>query len=275
VYWTLERELRFYGLVLLLLVLGLRRYTVHALLIAVAVQTVDAASHVVPHWISDLLNAHWAHLFACGTLLARSRHAPSWKTLGFLGLCLASSRLIGAVPFTYGAGAVGLVWIATHPFVGARLRPLVLLGKISYPLYLAHQYIGYAVMRALYARGAPPSVAIASACAVAFAIAIALHFLVEEPCLQLQRRAFPITLARPPRAPTALSRPQIREPNRQRFERLALHDRFAVPCAHNAVPGAIEAQHLERSDERIDEPHVTDPFPGVDGKLLAPIDGSG
>jgi peptidoglycan/LPS O-acetylase OafA/YrhL len=187
VYWTLERELRFYGLALLLLALGLRRYSVHALLIAVAVQTVDAASHVVPHWISDLLNAHWAHLFASGALLARLRRGMSYKTLGLLGMCVLSSRAIGAVPFFYCVGAVGLVWIATHPFVGARLRPLVFLGKISYPLYLAHQYIGYVVMRALYARGASSNVAILSACAVALAIAIGLHVLIEKPCLERQR----------------------------------------------------------------------------------------
>jgi peptidoglycan/LPS O-acetylase OafA/YrhL len=190
VYWTLERELRFYGLVLLLLGLGLRRYTVHALLLTVAVQTVGAVSHAVPYWISDVLNAHWAHLFACGVLLARLRRSPRWTTFGWLALCLASSRLIGAVPFTYGIGAVALVWIATYPFAGAWMRPLIFLGKISYPLYLSHQYVGYVVIRALYERGAPPGVAIVSASAVGLAIASALHFVVEKPCLALQRRSF-------------------------------------------------------------------------------------
>jgi peptidoglycan/LPS O-acetylase OafA/YrhL len=188
VYWTLERELRFYALVLLLLVLGFRRYTVHALLIAVAVQTVDAMSRGIPPWISDLLNVHWAHLFACGALLARLRRGPSWEAFGLLVLCVLSSRLIGTVPFIYGAGAVALVWVFTRRFVSPLLRPLILLGRISYPLYLAHQYIGYVVMRALYARGAPPSVTIASACAVALAIATALHVAVEEPCLEILRR---------------------------------------------------------------------------------------
>ncbi len=188
VYWTLERELRFYGFVLLILALGLRRYAVHALLLAVAVQTVDAVSHRVPHLVADLLNVHWAHLFACGALLARSRRAPSWKTAGLLALCIASSRLVGKVPFAYGAVAVALVWLATRPFIGARARPLIFLGKISYPLYLVHQYVGYVVMRVLYAHGAPPSVAILSACAVALALATALHVLVEEPCLALLRR---------------------------------------------------------------------------------------
>jgi peptidoglycan/LPS O-acetylase OafA/YrhL len=80
------------------------------------------------------------------------------------------------------------VWVATRPFVGGRVRPLLFLGKISYPLYLVHQYIGYVVMRALYARGAPTSVAIASACAVALANATALHLVIEKPCLELMRR---------------------------------------------------------------------------------------
>ena len=157
VYWTLERELRFYGLVLLLVVVrSSSRHTVHALLITVAVQTVGSAFPVVPHWASDLLNAGWAHLFACGAILARARRAPSWEAFVLLALCLASSHLLGAVPFTYGAGAVALVWIVTRPFVGAPvrlLRPLLFLGKISYPLYLVHQNIGYVVMRALCSRG--------------------------------------------------------------------------------------------------------------------------
>jgi peptidoglycan/LPS O-acetylase OafA/YrhL len=194
VYWTLERELRFYGLILLLLVLGLRKYTVHALLVTVAVQTADAVWHSVPHWVSDVLNAHWTHLFACGALIARFRRSPRWTTFGLLAVCLASSRLVGPVPFTYGIGGVVLVWVATRPVVGEWMRPLVFLGKISYPLYLSHQYVGYVVMRALYERGASPSVAIASACAIAIAIAIALHFLVERPCMELQRRPLPYYL---------------------------------------------------------------------------------
>jgi peptidoglycan/LPS O-acetylase OafA/YrhL len=201
VYWTLEREIRFYGLILLLLVLGLRRYSVHALLGTVAVQTIGALSHSVPHWVSDVLNAHWAHLFACGALIARFRRSPRWTTLGLLAVCLVSSRLVGAVPFAYGSGAVALVWIATRPVVRAWMRPLIFLGKISYPLYLSHQYIGYVVMRALYQRGAPPSVAIASAGVVGVAIATALHFFIERPCQELQRQSLqqgPSPLDHPP-----------------------------------------------------------------------------
>jgi peptidoglycan/LPS O-acetylase OafA/YrhL len=184
VYWTLERELRFYGFVLVLLALGLRRWTVPALLATVALQTL----RVAPLWVSDLLNLGWAHLFACGALLARYRRAPSWWKLGLVALCVLAGRRIGFLPFAYGTCAVALVWLATTESLGARLRPLVLLGNISYPLYLVHQYVGYVLMRALYARGAPPSAAIALAMAVAFALAAALHLLVEKPCLELLRR---------------------------------------------------------------------------------------
>lgn len=194
VYWTLERELRFYGLVFLMLALGLRRYTVHALLVSVALLAVDSTFHAIPHFIADLLNLQYAHLFACGAVLARFRHVAWWKTAGLLALCLgASGPKVAVSPFD-SACVVALVWLATRQFANQNLRsliflrPLLFLGGISYPLYLVHQHIGYVVMRGVYARGAPPGVAIVSACAVALAIATALHLLVEKPCLSLVRR---------------------------------------------------------------------------------------
>lgn len=189
VYWTLERELRFYALVLVLLSVGLRRYTVHALLVAVAVQSVHEAWRPVPHVVADLLNVGWVHLFAAGALLARSRERPSWWTLALVALTVLSGRLVGFLPFAYGAGAAALVWIASRPAVGAHLRPLIFLGTISYPLYLVHQNVGYVVMRGLYAHGASPSLAILSAAAVGLAAATALHFAVEAPSQALLRRA--------------------------------------------------------------------------------------
>jgi peptidoglycan/LPS O-acetylase OafA/YrhL len=193
VYWTLERELRFYGLVLLLLALGLRRFTVHALLATVALQTLGAVGAWVPHWLADLTNAGWAHLFASGMLLARARRDSSprtFQTYALLALCLVTSRALGGTQFAYGSAAVALVWLATRASVrGPLARALGWLGRISYPLYLVHQYVGYVVMRALYAQGATPGVAIASASAVALGLAVALHFLVEERCLDVIRRA--------------------------------------------------------------------------------------
>ncbi len=190
VYWTLERELRFYGLVLLLMSLGLRRYTVHALLATVALQTLWARGAQVPHWLADVTNAGWAHLFASGMLLARARRGSSAGMYGLVALCLVAGQALGFTQFAWGSAAALLVWLATRPFVrGLVTAAPAFLGRISYPLYLVHQYVGYVVMRAAYARGATPGVAIACACAVAFALAIALHFYVEERCLDVIRRA--------------------------------------------------------------------------------------
>jgi peptidoglycan/LPS O-acetylase OafA/YrhL len=189
VYWTLERELRFYGLVLLLLSLGLRRYTVHALLATVALQTFGATQSSLPHWLADVTNAGWTHLFAAGMLLARARRSASLGNYALVALCLLSSLALGKKPLTYACVSVGLVWLATRPSVrGVMTAAPAFLGRISYPLYLVHQYVGYVVMRALYARGASPGVAVGAACAVALALAIALHFLVEQRCLEVLRR---------------------------------------------------------------------------------------
>ncbi|HVJ15161.1 MAG TPA: acyltransferase [Polyangiaceae bacterium] len=189
VYWTLERELRFYGLVLLLLALGLRRYTVHALLATVLLQTFGANATWIPHWLSDLTNFGWAHLFASGMLLARARRNASLQMYALVALCLMASRALGFTQFAYSSAAVALVWLATRASVhGALTHALAWLGRISYPLYLVHQYVGYVVMRALYARGASPGVAIACASAVVLGLALALHFLVERRSLDVIRR---------------------------------------------------------------------------------------
>src|SRR6185503_7942982 len=113
----------------------------------------------------------------------------SRKALVLLALCLLSSRALGLPQFQYAAGATALVWLSTRPLVGgAYLRPLIFLGKISYPLYLVHQYVGYVVMRGLYAQGLSPGAAIALATAVAIVAATALHLAVERPSLELLRR---------------------------------------------------------------------------------------
>jgi peptidoglycan/LPS O-acetylase OafA/YrhL len=189
VYWTLERELRFYGLVLLLLALGLRRYAMHALLFTVLLQAASAVTDWVPHALRDLGNLGFAHLMASGMLIARARRAPSAWTYVLLALTVLSSRLLGFLPFAYGAGAIVLVWLAGKPFRSvAAVRPLVFLGQISYSLFLVHQYVGYVLMRALYARGASPIAAITAAVATGLVLAVALHFAVEKPSMALLRR---------------------------------------------------------------------------------------
>ena len=60
-------------------------------------------------------------------------------------------------------------------------RVLVFLGAISYPLYLLHQNIGYAVIHGLRAQSVGYGWAMLAAIAVSLAGATALHFAVEVP----------------------------------------------------------------------------------------------
>jgi len=187
-YWTLERELRFYLLPLALLGMGRQRFTLHALLGAVAVQALSYSTPVVPRLVDDLLNVGWAHLFAGGALLARLRDRPSAGVVAGLALSVASSWLVGPAQCAWGLVALALVWLATGPLARVRFRPLALLGELSFPLYLVHQYVGYVVMRGLYARGASTGVGILAATAVALCLGAVLHFRVERPCLAWLRR---------------------------------------------------------------------------------------
>lgn len=182
-YWTLERELRFYLLPLALLWVGRQRFTLHVLLGAVAVQALSYSAQGVPRLLDDLLNVGWAHLFAGGALLARLRARPSAGVVAGLALCVGSSYLVGPTQCAWGAVALALVWLATGPLARVNVRALALLGELSFPLYLVHQYVGYVVMRGLYARGASTGAGILAATAVALGLGAALHFRVEKPCL--------------------------------------------------------------------------------------------
>ncbi|HVU04413.1 MAG TPA: acyltransferase [Polyangiaceae bacterium] len=187
VYWTLERELRFYALVLVLLAFGRRELTVHALFATVALEALGTR-FAIPHALRDLANDGFSHLFAAGAVLARTRRgSPRWTALGVVP-CLLGARLLGSTQFVWATVAVALVWLATRPMGDRAFRPLVFLGRISYPLYLVHQYVGYVAMRALYARDASPVTAIAVASALGVSVATVLHFTVERPSLELVRR---------------------------------------------------------------------------------------
>ena len=88
-------------------------------------------------------------------------------------------------------------WLPLRPL---NTRALAFLGALSYTLYLAHQVVIMALLNRYpaidrYALGA-------SAFAIAFVIAYAMHVLVEKPCARLRRRlSGGRKAARPTRSP--------------------------------------------------------------------------
>jgi peptidoglycan/LPS O-acetylase OafA/YrhL len=66
--------------------------------------------------------------------------------------------------------------------------PLLWLGAISYPLYLVHQFVGYAIMAKLETMGLPVSMNIFIALGAVLLLATLVHHLIEKPSLAWVRR---------------------------------------------------------------------------------------
>jgi peptidoglycan/LPS O-acetylase OafA/YrhL len=213
VYWTLQVELCFYAMVLGLLLCGGIRFIEPVLMGLVGLGAVDELllAGVNSDWLvrlRHLLLLEYAYAFLIGVTLYRSLTGRRWWHLPVVAGCLAWAFWFAPRPHFYAAaGFTPLLYAATRghlALLGARW--LVLLGTISYPLYLTHQNIGYVIIRAGYRRGLNPNVSVAVAAAAALAIALAITFLVERPAMALLRRFRPV---RPsvPAAQSPLSSP--------------------------------------------------------------------
>jgi peptidoglycan/LPS O-acetylase OafA/YrhL len=86
------------------------------------------------------------------------------------------------------AACAALVWLATSRY-GKWLawRPLLFLGRISYPLYLVHVVLGYTIIRFGVDLGWSTTTGVIVAGTSAVALAVVLHYLVEVPGGQWSR----------------------------------------------------------------------------------------
>jgi peptidoglycan/LPS O-acetylase OafA/YrhL len=161
-YWTIAYEIIFYGWVFLLIATGLfeRQWRlIVALWLAGSVAN-EALLHSGA--LQKLLITQYSGYFAFGLVLFRMR-----QSFSISGLCilLAATCWATAAPFTteaeflatYGlhrttaglllmgpASLIGVTVAALGPSLPIRPRLAIILGGLTYPLYLLHQNIGYA-----------------------------------------------------------------------------------------------------------------------------------
>jgi peptidoglycan/LPS O-acetylase OafA/YrhL len=208
VYWTLEVELLFYlGMFLLYragrlaqvhqaiwFMLGLRL----AYYLALELWGVDLP------WIlfrvTILAYLPWFALGICAFQLARATDLRASRLpLCSAGAAIATLGIVDA-PFK-GALAfllAGVVWLAaTGRLPLLRLRPLVWLGAISYPLYLVHENIGWALQRVLLAHGVAYDLTVLAAVILSLLLAQLLHRSIELPAMTAIRQWYARRRAQP------------------------------------------------------------------------------
>ena len=192
-YWTLQWEMFFYGLIgVVVLLMRVRRVEVFCLA-WLAGSVLLGSGHYVPWKVEALLNVPYCHMFIDGMMLFRLFNNPGNRlALGVLGASLAVGFVKGSV--SEAAGLCGfslLVFLAARSALGWLGRPgLVWLGRVSYPLYLIHQMLGYAVIKAVVGAGLPvmAGVGVATVCAVG--MAAGLRAWVEVPAERAIRRGY-------------------------------------------------------------------------------------
>jgi peptidoglycan/LPS O-acetylase OafA/YrhL len=199
VYWSLQIELLFYIWMLAIWSLGLLR---HALLLSyawVAAGLAYGIAHYVlgvgiPATVPRFLLLESVPWFVIGmtayTTLRDRRWRPAHTVL--LVLCVATVATRGEAERAVAAAlSAALVLLASRgrlPLL--TLRPLVFFGALSYPLYLVHEKIGWALLLTLEPRLPSSWLAIALTVGVSIALAAALHYLIEDPARRAIRDAY-------------------------------------------------------------------------------------
>jgi peptidoglycan/LPS O-acetylase OafA/YrhL len=200
-YWTLSYEMVFYIGMALLLALG-RLRSIEWIGLAWMAMGVLLPLLVDPQLhrrTTIVLLAYHSNFFVIGMCLYLI-HVGRARPVTWFALAVAvivSARGGGEQAF-YASGVLYLsltvaftlaVWLATTGF-GQRmaLRPLVFLGRISYPLYLVHVVLGFQVIRLGVEHGWSTAEGVIAAMAVSLVAAVLLHYLIEAPGERWSRR---------------------------------------------------------------------------------------
>jgi peptidoglycan/LPS O-acetylase OafA/YrhL len=204
VVWTLEVEVKFY-IVCLLIAPLLRSGSALVFLAPAAIAALASIGLSHPPSHTALLAALFSGPMLIFMFIGVAVHYRFQRFLGngaaigiiaalFAAFCvLAKPAIYGPdfaiiLPINYGAAALVFIACAALPASLFSGRLLNLAAEISYPLYVVHGVNGYILMRALTGIGVPPSLSILLAAATAISVAYLLHVVVELPTHRLGRR---------------------------------------------------------------------------------------
>jgi peptidoglycan/LPS O-acetylase OafA/YrhL len=197
-YWTLEIELFFYAQMLfwyLVGALGSIRLIIAGWLLLTLAYGFEARDGIpLSYLVREVTIVRYICFFAAGVLLYRLHQwrDRSWQTAALLAGCVLSVSIMWSWREALVlALCIGVFLLFIFGKLGFLARqPFMLLGALSYTLYLIHQTIGFIIIADLERAGLAPGPSIALALAAVLALACALTFFVERPAMRGIRAAY-------------------------------------------------------------------------------------
>jgi peptidoglycan/LPS O-acetylase OafA/YrhL len=195
-YWTLEIELIFYALMLLLFLAGALK-KIHLilgvwLLARLVVLRVEASGMHVSYTLGHLLLLPHIALFGAGMMLYCLHRDAAHRAKSFvlLAACIAVIAIAdGAMALPVPVLGSAVILMMSRRDLAVFRNPVILFfGTISYPLYLLHENIGFVILRGLYRWDVSPNLAIALTLLVVVALSSLVSFRVEQPAMRAVRQ---------------------------------------------------------------------------------------
>ena len=199
VYWTLVVELFFYfAMAIFFLLKALDSLPIIMLvwqvcaLVLPAINPITHFDHfIVYNKIHALLNFDFIHLFAMGIVfyLYRSTGRLNKTSFAIIILALIKQSLTNSMEMTLlTVFFAGYFLLMVKGYLRLfNLKPFVFLGTISYPLYLTHRNIGFAIIHHLEKYNINSNLAILIATLAAIILASIITYTVERPAMNAIR----------------------------------------------------------------------------------------
>lgn len=189
VYWSLTIEIEFYFIVAFAFVLLKNRFWMAVLCVAL----LSGIATLIGHGANLLFAQYWPYfMFGMGASfgLMQRQIVPA--------ICLGSTGLLLFVLNPLANTAANVYILVTFAALFGLLAlkrstpfdVLAWVGRISYSLYLIHQFIGVTIIHTLTSMGSPDFLAIFVALATVTALATAMYLFVELPAQRAIRALF-------------------------------------------------------------------------------------
>lgn len=208
VMWTLQVEMMFYGVLVMLFQLGaLRRYFLGwGLLLALSLTVCPAldaleATSTESGWfaaataVRHLLFLDYVPLFAIGFLLYMIKTGTGNRWANVSGIVVAAAVFHSIDHGKHNPLAtlliLGIVTAAAYGRIPVlRLRPFVFISTISYAIYLCHNNLGSVLIYRFNQSGWSPNASLALATLFAFSLGVLVTFRLEQPMTRRLRSAW-------------------------------------------------------------------------------------